>query len=244
MASSVECPPVRITTLDDALPRRSGRMAPVSIALHAAGLAALVLVPVLTSADLPEPATAGLRAFLVAPPSIAVPPPPPPPAPAAAARPVKPASEPARFVAPLDVPQTAPVAEASLDLGVEGGAPGGVEGGVQGGVVGGIIGGLPSASQPIAPVHVGGKIVEPRKVKDVPPEYPLVARHARVTGIVVLEALIAPDGRVSTLSVLRGIPLLNEAATEAVRQWVYTPTLLDGVAVPVIMTITVRFSLR
>jgi protein TonB len=71
-----------------------------------------------------------------------------------------------------------------------------------------------------------------------------VARHARVTGVVVLEAVIAPDGRVSTLTVLRGIPLLNEAATEAVRQWVYTPTLLDGVRVPVIMTITVRFSLK
>jgi periplasmic protein TonB len=77
----------------------------------------------------------------------------------------------------------------------------------------------------------------------VAPEYPDLARQARVTGIVILEAVIGPDGKVGTVSVLRGVPMLEEAAVNAVRQWVYTPTLLGGVPVPVIMTITLRFSL-
>ena len=59
----------------------------------------------------------------------------------------------------------------------------------------------------------------------------------------ILECLISPQGRVSEIKVLRGVPLLEEAAVDAVRQWVYTPTLMDGVPVPVLMTVTVRFDL-
>jgi protein TonB len=106
-----------------------------------------------------------------------------------------------------------------------------------------VIGGLPAAPPPLTPVRVGGRISEPRKLKHVPPEYPLLARRARVTGTVILEAIVGPDGRVGDVSVLRGIPLLDEAAVHAVRQWVYSPTLLDGIPVPVIMTVTLRFSL-
>jgi TonB family protein len=93
------------------------------------------------------------------------------------------------------------------------------------------------------PVRVGGEIKEPRKLKDVPPVYPDIARQARVQGVVILECEIGPDGRVTEVKVLRGIPLLDAAAMEAVRQWVYTPTLLNGVPVPVIMTVTVNFRL-
>jgi protein TonB len=120
---------------------------------------------------------------------------------------------------------------------------GGVEGGVEGGVVGGIIGGLPEAPPPAQPLRVGGNISEPRKLKHVSPEYPELARQARVTGMVIVEAMIGADGRVGGVSVLRSIPMLDEAAVAAVKQWVYAPTLLNGVPVPVIMTITVRFSL-
>ena len=92
-------------------------------------------------------------------------------------------------------------------------------------------------------IGVGGNISEPRKLKHVAPEYPDLARQARVTGMVIVEAVIGADGRVRDISVLRSIPMLDEAAVAAVKQWVYAPTLLNGVPVPVIMTITLRFSL-
>ena len=89
-----------------------------------------------------------------------------------------------------------------------------------------------------------GKIKEPKKTKDVPPQYPDIAKQARVQGVVILECTISPQGRVSDVKILRGIPLLNEAALTAVKQWVYSPTLLNGVPVPVIMTVTVNFRLQ
>jgi TonB family protein len=99
---------------------------------------------------------------------------------------------------------------------------------------------LPNDAQPI---RVGGAITEPRKVRNVAPVYPEIARQARVQGIVILEATIDATGKVTEVTVLRGVPLLDQAAIEAVRQWEYTPTLLDGKPVPVIMTITVNFKL-
>ena len=80
-------------------------------------------------------------------------------------------------------------------------------------------------------------------MKAVPPVYPDAAVVSRIEGVVVLECLISPQGRVAEVTVLRGVPLLEEAAVDAVRQWVYTPTLMDGVPVPVLMTVTVRFDL-
>jgi protein TonB len=146
-------------------------------------------------------------------------------------------------VAPVEVPQEI-LPEEGLDLGVEGGV-GGVEGGVPGGVVGGVVGGLPDAPPPPPQqaIRVGGQIKTPRKLKDVPPTYPDIAKQARVQGVVILECTISPQGKVTDIKVLRGIPLLNDSATSAVRQWVYTPTLLNGVPVPVIMTVTVNFKL-
>ena len=147
-------------------------------------------------------------------------------------------------MAPVEVPQEIRPEE-SLDLGVEGGVAGGVEGGVPGGVVGGVVGGLPDAPPPPPQqaVRVGGQIKEPKKLKNVNPVYPDIARQARVQGVVILECTISPQGKVTDVKVLRGIPLLDQAAVEAVRQWVYTPTLLNGVPVPVIMTVTVNFKL-
>jgi protein TonB len=74
--------------------------------------------------------------------------------------------------------------------------------------------------------------------------YPPVAQAARVQGVVILEAVIGPSGRVTDVKVLRSVPLLDDAAIEAVRQWVYTPTLLNGVPIPVIMTVTVNFTMQ
>ena len=76
------------------------------------------------------------------------------------------------------------------------------------------------------------------------PQYPAIAQSARVQGIVIIEATIGPNGKVHDAKVLRSIPLLDNAALDAVRQWVFTPTLLNGVPVPVIMTVTVQFTLQ
>jgi len=94
-----------------------------------------------------------------------------------------------------------------------------------------------------APVRVGGAIREPRKLKHVSPVYPDIARQARVQGVVILECTIGHDGRVTHVTVLRGIPLLEAAAVDAVREWVYAPTLVNGVPARVIMTVTVNFKL-
>jgi protein TonB len=92
-------------------------------------------------------------------------------------------------------------------------------------------------------VRVGAGIRMPVKTKHVAPEYPPIAQSANVTGVVILEVLIGADGRVQDTRVLRSIPLLDQAAVDAVKQWEFTPTLLNGSPVPVIMTATVQFTL-
>ena len=94
------------------------------------------------------------------------------------------------------------------------------------------------------PLRVGGVIKRPMKVKDIAPAYPPLARAAHVEGIVIIEATIGPDGRVQDARVLRPNPLLEAAALDAVRRWEFTPTLLNGVPVAVVMTVTVDFRLR
>jgi TonB family protein len=93
----------------------------------------------------------------------------------------------------------------------------------------------------VAPVRVGGKIKPPTKVKDVKPVYPDMAQSAHVAGTVIVEATIGEDGKVVDAKILRSIPMLDKAALDAVRQWEYTPTLLNGVPVPVVLTVTITF---
>jgi len=234
-----------LTDLELTTRSRRGVAVPVSVALHGSAAVALALVPLLLAGTLPAPAK-DIRAFFAEPLSaMPVPPPPPPPAAkAAVAARVAPkvAAPPAAFVAPIEVPQEIRP-EQGRDLG---GVAGGVEGGVPGGVVGGVVGGLPDApALPVAnPVRVGGDVREPKKVLDVAPVYPDVAVKAHVEGVVIVEATIDARGRVADAKVLRGLPMLDEAALDAVRRWVYTPTLLSGVPTPVIMTVTVRFRFR
>ena len=96
----------------------------------------------------------------------------------------------------------------------------------------------------VQPVPVGGQIREPRRLTYLPPVYPTIAQTARVEGMVILEAIIDETGAVRDVRVLRSIPLLDRAAVDAVSRWRYLPTTLNGVAVPVIMTVTVSFTLR
>jgi len=226
---------------------RQSTTVPMSLLLHLVVAGLIIVVPLLVGSQLPEP-QAGVKAFFAEPLSApAAPPPPPPPAPAPAVAPKvqpKPVPREDKFVAPVDIPQQIKPEE-GLDLGAQGGTTGGVEGGVPGGVVGGVVGGLPDAPPPPPQkaVRVGGQIKEPKKLKDAKPVYPQIATQARVQGVVILECTLSPQGKVTEVKVLRGIPLLDQAAIDAVKQWVYTPTLLNGVPVPVIMTVTVNFKL-
>jgi len=104
----------------------------------------------------------------------------------------------------------------------------------------------PAAPAPPAgsgPFRVGGSIQEPRLIRRVPPVYPPIAQSAKITGVVIVELLVGVDGTVQNAQVLRSIPLLDQAALDAVRQWQFTPTLLNGVPVQVVMTVTVNFTL-
>jgi len=214
----------------------------------------VVILPTLYVTDqLPEVPT--MIAFVVAPPA-PPPPPPPPPPPAAASKP-KPMPkadvpvDQARVVAPLEEPDhTAPLGN---DEGIDFGESGGVEGGIPGGVVGGVVGGLPEAPPPPpppvpaprVPVRVGGQITQPALIKRVEPEYPPLAVKARIQGVVILEATVGEDGNVTDVKLLRSAnPLLDREAEIAVRQWRYSPIVLNGVRVPFILTVTLSFSLE
>jgi protein TonB len=226
----------------EAAQRRRSVSLPVSILLHTAGAIALIVIPVLTADEIPQ-VQSGVHAFLVEPLSVTPPPPPPAAPPAAAPRVIpKPQPQQQAFVAPVEVP-TEIKPEQALDLG-DNGSAGGVEGGVPGGVVGGIVGGLPEAPPPsVAPVRVGGSVREPRRLSAVPPVYPELAMMARLQGTVVIEATVNERGRVVNVNLIEGLPMLSDAALEAVKKWVYSPTLLNGVPTPIIMTVTVRFKL-
>ena len=94
----------------------------------------------------------------------------------------------------------------------------------------------------MAAVRPGGRIMPPRKIKDVAPVYPRIAQTAGVTGTVTIEATIGTDGKVSDATVVQSIPLLDQAALDAVRQWEYLPTMLNGVPVPIVITVKVNFT--
>jgi protein TonB len=228
---------------DTAAERRRSVTLPASILLHGALALALIVVPILTSESNPE-VSAGVRAFLVEPLSIAPPPPPPAARPAAAPSVVpKPEPQQQAFVAPVEVP-TEIRPEEALDLGgAENGSADGVEGGVPGGVVGGIVGGLPEAPARAAPIRVGGTVREPKRLVSVQPVYPELAMKAKLQGTVIIEATVNERGRVVNVNLLQGAPMLTDAALEAVKKWVYTPTLVNGMPTPIIMTVTVHFRL-
>jgi protein TonB len=216
------------------------RLLSVSTLLHAGLLAAVVVVPLLRGDSLPAPAS-GVKVFFAEPLSI---PPPPPPAAVAPGRPLAkpiPLSEQATLTPPVEI-SDAIVPEAGAELAADPGAPGGVEGGVPGGAVGAVVETLPEPAAPPV-LHVGGSIREPAKLKNVNPAYPDVAARAMVQGNVIVELQVDSQGHVTDARIVKGIPLLNDAALAAVRQWVYMPPLVDGVPVRLVMTVTVRFKL-
>jgi protein TonB len=170
-----------------------------------------------------------------------------------------------RLMAPKSIPkEIAQIKEEELPppstgaVGVVGGVPGGVPGGTPGGVIGGILGSVPTAAPPPPPppvkkeepkpatpqrIRVGGNVQQARLVRQPRPAYPPLAKQARIQGVVKLNAIIARDGTIQNLTVISGHPLLVQSAMDAVKQWVYQPTLLNGEAVEVVTQIDVNFTL-
>jgi len=207
---------------------------PLSIIVHTVVIGAFVIIPLMAADVLPTP-PGMMNAFVAAPP---------PPPPQAQAAPPPPTAEVNPAAAPVEAPK-----EIAPEPVINKAA--GIEGGIVGGVTGGIVGGLteappppPPPPPPPAPVRVGGQIKPPTQLKRVNPVYPAIAQSARVQGVVIIEAIIGPNGKVQEAKVLRSIPLLDSAALEAVKQWEYTPTMLNNMPVPVIMTVTVNFTLQ
>lgn len=227
---------------------RSRYTVPLSLAGHGAAVAAIAITPLLAQAALPglPSALTYVNYMPLLPPEPPRPSVPRPDRPAPATALVSP-SAPALIV-------DAPVSDVVSDpVGME---VGGVSCGVPGAPCagGGRLGAWletdltpPPPPEPPAiqkPLRVGGTISPPAKVHHVAPAYPAIARMSRVQGLVVVEATIGADGAVTDARVLRSVPLLDAAAIDAVRQWRFTPTRLNGVAVPVVMTVTVQFTLR
>lgn len=213
----------------------------VSALVQLAVVVVLILIPLIYTEALP----AGLAStFLVAPA-----PPPPPPPPATVVKTVRPKFiPPQRMVAPTVIPKKVEIVkdEAPDVAGTAGGF--GVPGGVAGGVLGGIVSGAappPPPPKPVqaGPVRIGGNVMQAKAIDHPNPVYPAIARAAHVQGTVVLHAIIGKDGTIQQLQLVTGPPLLVNSAMDAVRQWRYQPTLLNGEAVDVDTTISVVFTL-
>jgi protein TonB len=215
----------------------------VSMVFQVTFLGILLLIPLIYTEALPK---AMLATLLVAPP-----PPPPPPPPPAQVQVVRKTQvhlmDAGKLMAPKAIPKNVTIIkeEAEPDMGAAGGVVGGVAGGSMGGVIGGVIGGMPAPPKPVqSRIKVGGNVTAARIVNRTTPMYPPLARQTRISGTVRLHAIIAKDGTVQQLEVLSGHPLLVQAALDAVRQWRYQPTLLNGEPVEVDTTVDVIFSLN
>jgi periplasmic protein TonB len=196
------------------------------------------------------------RSLLIAPPPPVAPPPPSSLPAARSAAPKRSALPTERqFVAPRVIPrQVGRVIEepGGNDLGSAAlpgeGAPGGVPGGLAGGVIGGSLSGPapPSSidSAPKSPIRVGGGVKAPRLIFGPEPVYPILARHSKISGAVVIDAVIDTQGNVVEMHPTSGNPLLLIAAMEALRHWKYEPTILGGQAYPVRLLVTITFELQ
>jgi periplasmic protein TonB len=221
--------------------RRRGWLIPVSVAAHGVAVSALFIVPLMADGELPEPARAAPIYVEVTIPTL---PPAPKPPQRAPSQPARAAATSNPDAAPISVPdRIAP--EHDMPVGIETGLPVGEGIGVVGVPVGESVGDyLPPQPAAQKPFRVGGEVRAPRKIHDVAPRYPVIAQQARIQGTVIIEAVIGADGRVQSARSLKPTPFLEEAALEAVRQWVFTPTKLNGEPVPVVMTVTVDFRLQ
>lgn len=217
---------------------------PVSIGLHLAAVLLILIIPLVADVSLP-------RVWVDLPDYVRLAPMPPPPP--VELRQAAPQSQPGPAVtrAPTEAPPTIapddpdrPPPGPPVDVPTSAnGVPGGLNLGP--GTGSSVMMPVPPApSRPAGPVRVAQLPIAPTKIADARPLYPEIARSARVEGTVVLEAVLDQTGRVTQLRVIQSVPMLNQAALDAVRQWRYTPSIYGGQPVSVLMTITIRFTLQ
>jgi protein TonB len=210
---------------------------PVSLAVHVVVIAVLVIVPLMAAGALPLLDDRPMY-IPIEPPKLPAPP--------------APRKQPEKVLAAN--PEAAPIVEPhaiadepDFEPGFEPDSPAGLVG-VEGTLDVVVVAPPPPVVEspaPVKTVRTGGDIRAPERVTYVAPAYPPIALTARVQGMVIIEATIDTSGQVQNARVLRSdSPLFNEPALSAVRQWTYTPTLLNGVPVNVVMTVTVQFRLQ
>ena len=228
--------------------RRNLFAAAGSVTLQIVVLATLIVAPLLFTEILPKrevltqlylqpPAAAGLSA-----PTLRVPTSTPTPTGISISRP--------RYETQESAPTTPPVPVTSA-VGIVGGVPGGIVGGAPMGVLSEVLGRtrsvpVPTKASDVVPpkrIRVAAKVVEANLIHDVAPQYPPEAGRARIEGAVVLLAVIGTDGSVKDVRVESGLPILAQAAIDAVKQWQYKPYMIDGKPVEVDSRITINFTL-
>jgi|HubBroStandDraft_6_1064221.scaffolds.fasta_scaffold13693_5 protein TonB len=227
---------------------KRGATTVISFILEFLFLGILVLLPLIFTEALP---TKQLMTLITAPP----PPPPPPPPPAAApviVKKIQSELDNGQLRTPTAIPKKVQMIKedepppSAGPAGVVGGVPGGVPGGAMGGVLGSVMSSVPTAVPKVATptrVRVSQGVSQGLLVHKVTPQYPPLAKQARIQGVVVLQALIGKDGSITGLHVVSGHPMLTNAALEAVKEWKYKPYYLNGEPVEVETTINVNFSL-
>jgi len=239
---------------EDSLVESSGRIKTkrgwttfMSFGLQMLLLGIMILIPLIYTEALPK---SQMMTFLVAPP----PPPPPPPPPAAA--PVKVIKVQTELInnqlrQPTKIPEKVKIVKEEeapqvASVGVAGGVPGGMQGGSLGGVLGGIVSSssLPPKVATPQNVRVSSGVAAGNLIQKVQPQYPAIAKTARIQGTVVLEATISKSGSIEGLKAVSGPPMLYQAAIDAVRQWRYKPYMLNGEPVEVGTTVNVVFTLN
>jgi len=229
----------------------------VSIVAHAAAVGALIIVSLSSVVTIPVkvPITMAFVATTV--PLAPAAPPAPEPAPRTSrqAEVPQPVMTAGRTTAPVDAPsdlqtERGGTRDVAALVGVEGGVEGGVDGGVAGGVVGGIVSAVPPPPpvppRPAAtePVRIGGSIKAPNLLRRVEPIYSPLAANAQIGGLVILEAVVDPEGSVESVKILmsRGA-LLDNAAIEALKQWRYSPLVFRGIPTRFVVTVTFKFTI-
>ena len=217
---------------------------PLSMVVHGLAVGVLVIVPLMAADVIPKPSSV-LTAV------VATPTPPEPPPEPSVPNAITPASGSATRTATRDTDAPTKAGESIVEEAPGPPLPPGIgEPGTPAafaGEVGGTSSGVRIPDPPVVsdkPIRPGGLVKYPEKVRDVRPIYPRLALDGKVEGRVIIEAVIGVDGQVKDARILRSIALLDRAALDAVQQWRFTPTLLNGVPVPVIITVTVDFKLH
>jgi len=223
-----------------ATPSRQSSLVAASIVVHAVALLALLILSILVPDVLPAPhvAMAWEAPRLVRLADIPLP------LTRDTARPLQPVADPTTLAAPLEAPNG--IAAEPERVAAPPAMPGLVDGpavATFGDTLAPVVALPPPPPAQTEPVRLHTGIDPPVKTRDVVPDYPALARSSRAQGVVIIEATVDMEGRVAVARVFRSVPLLDEAALQAVRQWQYTPAKLNGQPVSVLMTVTVRFAL-